>query len=157
MGDLTPLVDRLLARCTDVDGCWIHPVSRDYVRVGYKGGYHYGHRVTYEFFVAPIPEGLTLDHLGRHPACINPYHLEPVTMAVNLKRAHLRGVCLKGHPMSRTKDGRRTFCQECTNARKVARTTLCPKGHAYTPENTIWHQPHRPGERPRRRCRECFS
>ncbi|MGH9151353.1 MAG: HNH endonuclease [Acidimicrobiales bacterium] len=34
------------------------------------------------------PEGLTLDHLCRDRRCVNPAHLEPVTVAENLRRGH---------------------------------------------------------------------
>lgn len=44
------------------------------------------HRVMYEREVGPIPAGLTLDHLCRVRACINPEHLEPVTIAENVRR-----------------------------------------------------------------------
>lgn len=49
------------------------------------------HRVVYERIRGPIPAGLHLDHLCRVPACVNPDHLEPVTVAVNVQRgAHAR-------------------------------------------------------------------
>ena len=37
--------------------------------------------------VGSIPDGLHLDHLCRVPACVNPEHLEPVTLAENNRRA----------------------------------------------------------------------
>src|SRR5690625_3078294 len=33
------------------------------------------HRWSYEYHIAPIPDGLVLDHLCRKPACVNPWHL----------------------------------------------------------------------------------
>ena len=65
------------------------------------------HRASYEAFVGPIPDGLTLDHLCRNTKCVNPEHLEPVTMRENT----LRGT---------------NFVAD--NARK----THCPLGHEYT-------------------------
>ena len=44
------------------------------------------HRFSYEAFVGPIPEGLSLDHLCRNTLCVNPSHLEPVTHAENMRR-----------------------------------------------------------------------
>ncbi len=44
------------------------------------------HRHYYEEKNGPIPPGLTIDHLCRVPSCVNPDHLEPVTLAENLRR-----------------------------------------------------------------------
>lgn len=46
------------------------------------------HRWVYEFMVAPIPPGLTIDHLCRNRACQNPWHMEPVPSGVNVSRAN---------------------------------------------------------------------
>jgi len=48
------------------------------------------HRFAYELVVAPIPAGLTLDHLCGNQSCVRPEHLEPVTNAENLRRRHAR-------------------------------------------------------------------
>ena len=45
------------------------------------------HRLFYEVYKGPIPKGLTIDHLCKVPACVNPDHLEPVTSSVNSRRA----------------------------------------------------------------------
>jgi hypothetical protein len=44
------------------------------------------HRFYYEKKCGPIPDGLTLDHLCRIRACVNPDHLEPVTNTENCRR-----------------------------------------------------------------------
>jgi hypothetical protein len=46
------------------------------------------HRWSYRHHVAPIPDGLELDHLCRVRRCVNPWHLDPVPHAVNVKRAN---------------------------------------------------------------------
>lgn len=45
------------------------------------------HRYSYEMYKGKIPQGLTLDHLCRNPNCVNPNHLEPVTLKENIRRA----------------------------------------------------------------------
>lgn len=73
------------------------------------------HRWSYEFFVGKIPDGLQIDHLCRNRACVNPKHLEPVTNQEN----GIRG--LTGH-----------------HRKKEAKLiTHCPKGHAYSKNNTF--------------------
>jgi hypothetical protein len=44
------------------------------------------HQIAYKLTFGDIPEGLELDHLCRNRACVNPYHLEPVTKTVNVRR-----------------------------------------------------------------------
>lgn len=44
------------------------------------------HRWSYEYHRAEIPDGLQIDHLCRVKSCVNPWHLEPVTAAENMRR-----------------------------------------------------------------------
>jgi hypothetical protein len=44
------------------------------------------HRLVYELLVGPIPAGLVLDHLCFMRCCVNPGHLEPVTVRLNTHR-----------------------------------------------------------------------
>jgi hypothetical protein len=44
------------------------------------------HRYYYEMYRGPVPEGVMVDHLCRNHACVNPYHLEPVTAKENAAR-----------------------------------------------------------------------
>lgn len=53
------------------------------------------HRWAYERLRGPIPEGLVIDHLCRNTKCVNPDHLELVTIAENNRRG-LLGVLRKG-------------------------------------------------------------
>jgi len=54
------------------------------------GKRYLAHRVSYEVFVGPIPDGMIIDHLCRNRACILPTHLEPVTHAENTRRGAQR-------------------------------------------------------------------
>lgn len=59
------------------------------------------HRLMYELTRGPIPEGLVSDHLCRNKACANPWHIEPVTQATNVRRIPKdvirRSHCKRGH------------------------------------------------------------
>lgn len=44
------------------------------------------HRLLYERLIGPIRPGLILDHICRVRACCNPWHMEPVTVAINTAR-----------------------------------------------------------------------
>jgi hypothetical protein len=116
--------------------CWIWVAAKDP-----KGGYgkfvseRFGivmpaHRWSYEYMRAPIPTGLVIDHLCRNPPCVNPWHLEPVTIAVNSLRGEApaiktwrTGTCPRGHSMAdalEVKTGRyagRRNCRTCNHLR----------------------------------------
>lgn len=70
-------------------GCWLWTKSRS--RDGYGWASlnektYQAHRFVYTIVIGPIPDGLQLDHLCRVRHCVNPSHLEPVTVIENLKR-----------------------------------------------------------------------
>jgi hypothetical protein len=106
---------------------WLGQVRNGYGRMRLNGKLISVHRFAYELLVGPIPDGLTLDHLCRNRSCVNPDHLEPVTMTVN---------CLRGESF----------------AARNARQTHCRHGHEFTAQNTY----RRPGHS-NRYCRKCLT
>lgn len=89
------------------DECWLWqgPLRRDgYAGIRAFGSNWLAHRVAYALVVSSPERELTLDHLCRNKACVNPWHLEQVTLKANI----LRG----GNACARW-----------------ARTTQCPRGH----------------------------
>lgn len=71
--------------------CWAYLGALDRNGYGIRGRVESTttkpHRQSYEEFVGPIPEGITINHMCRHAACINPEHLEPLPNADNVKHA----------------------------------------------------------------------
>jgi hypothetical protein len=130
-------VDRFEAKVRRTDGCWEWigaKIPDGYGQMLWDGRLQLAHRISYEIaYGRPVPEGLTIDHLCRNRACVNPAHLEVVTMTVNV----LRGIgptavnarkthCVNGHPLDgsnlkwRSDGGRR--CRVCAyNADKRRR------------------------------------
>jgi hypothetical protein len=87
----------------DENGCWIWSgalTGAGYGQLSLNNRKQYAHRVSYEAFVGPIPDGLHIDHLCRVRRCVNPAHLEPVTVAENNRRASRRPTCSNGHEMT---------------------------------------------------------
>lgn len=121
--------------------CWVWQAARSSNGYGtfYDGARTVrAHRFAYEAAVGLIPEGLTIDHLCRTRACVNPAHLEPVTSRENILRgtspSALHAVkthCPRGHELSGENlgiwpgSGRR--CRECVKARQRKDALIDPE------------------------------
>jgi hypothetical protein len=82
----------LVGECVPWSGT-INKEGYGHVYVGCKPGSvsitGLAHRVIYERAKGPIPDGLCIDHLCRNRACVNPEHMEPVTIGENTRRGDL--------------------------------------------------------------------
>lgn len=103
--DLAPtLLERYADRLVEdpETGCinWTgQVVNWGYGRVTIDRKVYAVHRVFYEIFKGPIPEGMQVDHICRNRLCQNPDHLQAVTKSENVALGHLRNThCPKGHP-----------------------------------------------------------
>jgi len=155
-------------------GCWEWPGSRC------KG--HYGvcsmarknvmiHRVVYEHFVGPIPEGLEIDHACHNRVCANFEHTSPATPDANKRRQRPYTPSPRREYVNRRScpHGFRRIvdCKECTRvtldrgylAQKERRKaipppTICRNGHDLTGENLVLAKTK---HGTKRTCRICCS
>jgi hypothetical protein len=84
-----PLTLYVVEDCGHETACWIWQggsTPLGYGRLSDRGRLSPAHRWFYENAGHKIPTGLLLDHLCRVPACVNPDHLEPVSVAENAQR-----------------------------------------------------------------------
>lgn len=92
-----PVAERFWAQVSDVsdwDHCFLWQGAFNTYGYGVIDGggrrQRFAHRLAYELYVGPIPDGLTIDHLCSTPACVNPKHLETTPNAENSRRRHRR-------------------------------------------------------------------
>lgn len=96
-----------------ISGCWNWVGAKDkdgYGIFSIEGKGKRAHRVSYEHWNGTLSNSLTIDHLCRNTSCVNPEHLQQVTIRINLLRGN-------------------TF--QAKNAAK----THCPQGHPYAGDN----------------------
>lgn len=123
--------ERFWSKVNKTDACWLWTgaVAKDgYAQ--FMAGYRrtYVHRWSWEFAYGPIPDDLIVCHRCDTPLCVRPSHLFLGTHADNSQDASRKG---------------RVRAQKITH---------CPKGHAYTSENTFMRKC---GSGVQRSCRTC--
>lgn len=87
-------------------GCWLWKactVGFGYGQVSWGRKMYPAHRMAYETFVGPIPEGMLVLHSCNTPACINPAHLRVGTQQENMDDMSRSGNSLRGerHPSAK--------------------------------------------------------
>lgn len=81
------------------DACWLARTTdgNGYGLISFWGKQHYAHRVAYELFVGPIPEGHLVRHQCDNRPCANPSHLLTGTDQDNSNDKVKRGRQARGH------------------------------------------------------------
>ena len=85
-----------------MSGCWLWegPVfNNGYGRIGCP--YKAAHRLSFEVFNGPIPEGMVIRHKCDVPLCVNPEHLEYGTAADNVADKIARSRQARGKQIAR--------------------------------------------------------
>lgn len=75
--------------------------SKGYGIFSVDGSGRLAHRLSYERWMRPIPEGMQIDHLCHNKLCVRPAHLEPVANEENSRRRwETYTICASGHPLT---------------------------------------------------------
>jgi hypothetical protein len=115
-------LDKLMSKVEKQEnGCWIYTgpkFKNGYGRFYYPDNGQFAHRFSYEHFNGSIPKGLQIDHLCMNKLCVNPEHLEAVTLQENIRRFNkTRTHCKRGHEFTKEntylKNGNKRICRIC--------------------------------------------
>jgi hypothetical protein len=90
------------------------------------------HRIAYTFANGPIPRDMTIDHRCGNRACVNPAHLEAITLTENLKRRKVDAPKYPGRKRTAARYARRRergTCVQCNTPSEKYRCDRCRAIH----------------------------
>lgn len=106
------------------EDCWEWIGSKDkhgYGRFWICGEKTTAQRASYRMFIGDFPNHYQIDHICRNPSCVNPKHLQAITVKENLAlRILTKTVCRKGHMFTPE-----TTMIETVNGKTVRRCKIC--------------------------------
>ena len=93
------------------------PTPNNYARVRVGNKTYLGHRLSFEWFKGPIPDGHIVHHDCEITLCVGPDHLFAESRSDHT-RDHAADTCPKGHNNWRIRGDGRRECRDCANARR---------------------------------------
>jgi len=90
---------RFLSHIEKTESCWLwtmplNPTGYGQLTIDCKT--HPAHRIAYELWIGPIPDGLVVRHKCKNKHCVNPEHLETGTHKENANDKIRDGTLIKG-------------------------------------------------------------
>jgi hypothetical protein len=136
------VMDRFLARVhkDEETGCWIFVGSRNaqgYGMLWSSGKLEKAHRVSWQLYCGPIPNGLLVLHdcpCGDNPTCVNPDHLWLGTQKENVADTWRKGrMCAEKMPL---------YCKRLTKEMRESIPGLILAGHTTKQVAALLKVPH---------------
>lgn len=107
--EIVTVFTRFWSKVEKTDTCWIWRGNvrnkKGYGAFSFLGKRYYPHRISFSLLKHILNPDLCIDHLCQNRLCVNPKHLEEVTLQENLNRMPARQrkeFCRRGHPYSET-------------------------------------------------------